>query len=801
MMNQQNQPAGQQGNEDMMRLLFKVLDKWYLVLVCGFIGLLAGWLVNRYTIPIYSVNSQLVSKKYENSKANPLMGAALDGNSMFTRQPDFLLEMALIKSKDNVRETLKRLNFGVSYYVQGRVKLTESYPYGAIHLEWDSSSMRVPYDQMLIIKDVQSDGTYRLVAEDNELNALLAGHQFRFNEWGAFEGFRFKLKTSKRDFQTFNEQEQHFIINSPGALLGYYRSRINLSWTKQNSSLIDVNMTGPNPQKDRDFLNTFFEVVVEHALISKNQYATNSINFIDGLLNDVADSLGRFDQRIDSFQAGNWKYIAGSEHLFEKVEELQKEQLAIGLKERYIDYLEDYLIEHRTEEVFAPNVVGLDIPLLDDLVQKYVEVKLQEKLNKVEANANNPLVNKAVERKARLENNILENIRSMRREFTQNKSELEGNKNNLLANVGNYQSSSRKLTKMNSIYQVNENLYNLLLEKKTEASIARASTTSDYEVVNAPAISYLPLAPNTKKNLMMGGVVGLAIPIGLIVLLAFLNQKLEYREDAERLTGLKTIGTIGESDDRNAAFTRPKGHLAEGFRKLRANLNYLNSSGEGAKTILVTSTIAGEGKSFNSVNLAYTYALAGQRTLLVGADLRKPTLHQFFEVDKSDGLSNYLAGHRGLKEIIRGTACEGLDLVVSGDIPPNPAELLLSDKMEDFLKVARLKYDVIVIDTPPVSLVSDTIPLLPWVDHYLLVTRYNRSIKPSLAHVGEFIPEEYRVHFHLIYNGMPKRKRGYGYGYGYGNYGHGYQYGYGYGSGYYEEEAEKPGWFGRLLKR
>jgi capsular exopolysaccharide synthesis family protein len=336
-----------------------------------------------------------------------------------------------------------------------------------------------------------------------------------------------------------------------------------------------------------------------------------------------------------------------------------------------------------------------------------------------------------------------------------------------------------------------------MLQRRSEAAITQASNTSDIVVLNPPRVGGA-ISPKVNSNYIIGFFAGVLLPFMAFVLLEFLDTRVQSKEDVERITSIPFIGGVGHKSatENLAVFSRPKSAIAESFRALRSNLNYFIGRNEKA-VILVTSSISGEGKTFTSLNLASVYALSGKRTLIVGADMRKPKLFADFDLKNEAGLSNYLAGLADFNSICQRTTYENLDLISGGPVPPNPSELLLSDRMREFIDDARKVYDIVIIDTPPMAIVTDAFVLTPYADHSLFLVRQNYTPKNLMKTVEDYYSTGKLKNISIVLNDISRSGPGYGFGYGYGYaYGYGYSYEYGYlygrkknGAGYYEEES------------
>jgi capsular exopolysaccharide synthesis family protein len=353
-------------------------------------------------------------------------------------------------------------------------------------------------------------------------------------------------------------------------------------------------------------------------------------------------------------------------------------------------------------------------------------------------------------------------------------------------------SKERALLNIQRKYTLNDQLYTFLLEKRAEAGIAKASNVAGNQVLDeARSQGAILISPKSRNNNMTALMIGLMIPLGIIFLIDFFNNKIISRSDVEANTNLPIIGDISHNGRSSniPIIDHPKSVIAETIRGLRTNLQYL-LRGQDKKVILLTSNIGGEGKTFCSLNLSASLAISGKKTLVVGLDLRKPRLNNYFGISNETGLTNYLIEKLEIEETIQQTHIDNLYIASSGPIPPNPAELIETSRMDDFMNYARKHFDYIVIDTPPAAIVADAINLGRYADVAIFVVRQRYSRKESLKYINEIAGSHKMDHVNLVVNDIEKPK-GYAYGYGYG-YGYGYSYGYGYGyggyHGYYDEE-------------
>lgn len=356
----------------------------------------------------------------------------------------------------------------------------------------------------------------------------------------------------------------------------------------------------------------------------------------------------------------------------------------------------------------------------------------------------------------------------------------------------------QELLKIKRKYDLNDNIYTEFLQKRNEAEIVRASNLSDIHFIDpAKDIGGGLIGPKTSVNYVMALFLGILVPLLFVLVIFFINNSIQNSEDISKLTQIPLLGVIGLNKDSGnmAVFEKPKSALSESFRGIRSSLQFLYKKQQvsGSKTLMITSSISGEGKTFCSINIATVFALSEKKTVIVGLDLRKPRLADEFQLKSSLGVVNYLIKQNSLEEITNSTQVPNLDVILSGPIPPNPSELILSDAMKELIDELKQKYDYIVLDTPPVGLVADSLELVQFADVTLYIVRQNYTKKDMITLLNTRLKRGELSNVSIVLNGYENKAK-YGSGYGYG-------YGYGaYSNGYHEEEI-KGGFWKEFLNR
>jgi len=773
---------------DFLKYLLKIVRRWPFIILFFAFSTTLGILYNRYANPVYSIKGQFITKKFTENKS--VIPGLVDAGYFLGGTQEVYEEIPLLKSNDKIEETINRLNFRVSYFAQGYVKTVEQKSGNGYQVVIDTlRGGQVPYGVSIFVNK-KTENQFQFNVEGSEQwEDLLEDRDFNYNQRYEIGDWQFEIKGGAGS-ASMDQNKFFFVINKKESLVSEYKRRLNISWKQQGSAILNMSMESVIPEKDIQFMNTYYEVVEELGLKEKNQNLENTINFIDEQMAMISDSIIEFQETIDQLQLENRELTLGSQTIFTKLNELDEQKAEVLLQERYYDYLKSYINQKRSSEVFAPSLIGLDAPLLNDLVNQYIQQKQEDKRYRNSENFKNPLVNREDSMRRRLEKNIFEALRSYREVNREKLQEINQKSNFLMGSMSELQGEMRELNRAKRLFELNQNLFDLFLQRKTEAAISKASATSDYQLIEAPSYSNNPVRPNSERNMVVAMVLGLLLPVVFFFIKDFTNPRIMDRDDLDRSSDMPLLGNIAHKIDETNSIVkdRPKSLVAESFRALRANMKYLQGKDKKqAKSFMVTSSVSGEGKTFCSLNLAYTLAASGRKTILIGADMRKPNLTDFIEAYPDKGLSEYLAGYAEKDEVVINGETKNLWFVGAGAVPPNPSELLAGDKMNNFMEELRKDFDAIIIDTSPIGLVADAMELLPHVDHTLLIVRQGVSMKQALSMVNGLYNEGKIKPMSVIFNDIQLRRRGYGY---YGGYIYGMGYG-GYGYGYYDEDRLK----------
>lgn len=776
---------------DFKRVLARAIRFWYVVVACLGVAIAIAFYKNRYTQRVYPITASILIKEMQDLSGADL----LYKNSLVDPYRNYLNEPYIIRSYPLMEKVIRDLNFHISLLQEGYIVTSEAYGNLPVKVLWCDPAQIKTGRFVLTLLD---ENTYSLAPFSNRDHEEQA-HVFNLNDSIVYHDFPLCVtRVPGQRFNSFIGKPFILEVKNPTAVAGAYIARLKVAWAEVGAGIINLSLTGTIPEKEIDFLNALISVYAEQDLENKNETASRTVDFISQQLIQIRDSLRTVEYQLERF--GNSSRVKDmsneARRLFDKLEGFEIQRAELTIRQNYFQYLKDYMskADGKMDQIILPSSMGIADPILNSLLTRVVDLQIEIKLYADPERGKNPLIQDRVDRINQLKRDIAEAIRTLESTDKIKMDFLKKQLSDTERELDLLPASERQLISVQRNYSLLENLYVYLMQKLSEASISQAANTSDIVLVNPP-MQGGAISPKPTQNYTIAVVLGFLIPVGFFVLFEILNNKVQSKEDIEKMTTMPFIGGVGHNTSGNnlTVRDRPKSGVAESFRALRSNLNYFTAN-KTKQVFMVSSSISGEGKTFTTINLATVFALSGKKTLIVGADMRRPKIFEDFNCSNATGLSTYLSSMHEFKEVTQQTEIENLYLVSGGPVPPNPSELLLTDRFELFIKTALIEFEYVIIDTPPLALVTDAFVISKFVNHTVFVLRQNYSPKEFVRSIDEFYRSGKLKNMSIMLNDIYKSGLGYGYGQGYMyNYGYSYGYGYGYGSrkkndqGYYEE--------------
>ena len=783
---------------DIKKFLYSVLSNWYLFVISLVVSYAYVYIKNKYVITEYGVNTTIMIKQ-EGRSTESVVG----GLQLFNQNKNLQNEMKLMKSSLLVSRAMKELDFSFSYFLKGRFTDAELYrnsPFIAIP---DTINGMPDYLRISIMIDNPESYTITNIGETETKIKM------KFGQVYAAGGVNFLLKSVPEHIGEGVGKKYYFYKQDHNSLTNAYKSRLNIQIYADNSSILWLWMQGPVPAKDADFLNKVVELYIKMDLEEKNHIAINTIRFIDNQLGGVEDSLSRAENNLQNYRMSTQilNIPDESKKLYEELEAIQTEKTGVITKTRYYQYmLKEIKEKNNLDGIVAPSNIGINDPFLFNQVTKLIELYNQRDIMNYSIKGNIAAMDVLNIKTQKTRDALIQNLTKTLEgtEFTLN--DLDKRFSDVMKQMASLPENERRMLGFQRKFTLNDNLYTFLLQRRAEAGMTKASNQTDIKVLDQADASSATVMHSNRSNTSTSIILGLIIPLILVIVKDYFNIIIRDRSDIESKVDVPVISSIGHNEklQKIPVYTSPKSIISESFRVLRTNLQYLLIE-KNQKVVLITSTVSGEGKTFCAVNLASIIAMSNNKTLLVGLDLRKPQIQKIFGLNSDIGMSTYLIQKNTFEEIVTATHIEGLDIVLSGPIPPNPAELIETKHMNEFFEEARKRYDYIIVDTAPVALVTDALLLTKYVDANIYVVRQDYSNKNVLKLITELHQHKSVENLSILLNDVRistnyGSKYGYRYGYRYG-YGYGYGYGNGYQNGYYgEDDKDQRKWYDKIFK-
>lgn len=701
-------------------------------------------------------------------------------------------QIRVIKSREIIARTLERLDYDVSFFIEGRLKTEEEVDYIPFRVDAFEVNNKKWYNQPIYIDELSHSGIQVHIGEEDQKQS----YTIPFLDTTSLDGLKIFIRPSRylaNNLYGMQEINYYFKIYSKASLVSRYQSRISVE-NEENTSILSVEIQDELPKRAVQLLDTLTTVYIDYSLESKFKINENTLKFIDRQLDEIIIILSGIEDTLDRYKSNNaiLDLPKESEEYFEKMISMDEKKREWKLMLNDLNKLEDYIESLNTQdEKVLPS--SYYISEKDDFLQQALKelYTLQIKKNATQSSATkqNIRYRRVVDEIDLMKEDILVYISNSKKAII---NRIRG----FAEQVGQYQSiikqmpqKERGLLKINRRLQVNEKMYLYLLEKKANTIIAKAGIVSETKVIEKARSTGLK-SPNKLRYIIIFVVVGIAVSGLYVFIKELFYRKIKTLEELERLTSLPILGQVYHLKNYSGIqqiIKQPKSRLAEAFRSIRAKIAFMKGEGEKANKILISSIGPGEGKTFNSINMAIAIAQANKKVLLVELDMHKPRIYKAFGEESVNGLSAYLSGKSTIDEIIKSSKYENLDLALCGAIPPNPSDLLELNSMKQFFSSIEQEYDYVIVDTPPIGLISDTLVLQKYVDVnvFVLNTRYSR--KREVDFIEKIVEENNLKNVGLVLNGVKVSKWRYYYAkYGYG-YSYGYGYGYGYGHGYLDE--------------
>ncbi|WP_066627113.1 GumC family protein [Labilibacter marinus] len=793
---------------DIKAFLFKMLAKWRWFLLFGIIGSGIGMYLSKSTSPTFEVNSTvLVNEESANMGMSAMFeDVGLGGKSNIENH------LLMLQSYTLVREALGNLSLNVSWYKRGLLIDKSLYKNSPYIIQQDESKVNlegvkinvIPISNKLCTISVKDKVSIKGIVTHIEFEEIIEygvpyeSDFFNFTIISTEEPVKLENKVEEFSIQNLlisrvNVDSYYFCFNDLEGMAKSYQRNTSVALASKKAEGINLTVKDVNPIRGVDFLNELVKVYMDYGLSQKNRTSENTVNFIDAQLIQLVDSLDLAGKNFTEFRSKNGIVNLSQEAdlVVEKLEELESQRAAVNQRVDYYRSLQSYMgSAERADLIVAPSVMGITDVALNSQLVRLTELYNRKSNWSFVAKENNPgmlMIDQEINSTLQ---SLEENLKNLLINSEQELKSFDVRISRINMELAGLPQTEQELINIKRSFDLNNELYTFLLEKRAEAAITTASNVPDAYVLDpARYESAVQVGPKTMINLIIGLIGGLAIPFLFIVIGDYFNETIQSKEEIEKSLKVPFVGEVAHNKYKTElpVYEYPRSGIAENFRGLRIGMQHIYKDFD-HRVIAVHSMFPGEGKSFSAVNLAASIASDHKKVLLIGCDLRKPRLHDIFNDRNDKGLSSYLVGEDNFDDIIIQTEFENLCYASSGPIPPNPSALIGNGKMEAFIEKAKQYFDFVVMDNAPVTLVADGILAGKHANVNLFILRQGYSNRNQIKYINNIGADQRVKNVGVVFNDTVYT------GYGYSSYGN-----YNYGYGYYEDDDKKKGLKKRLF--
>lgn len=754
------QVYGAENQPNLRVILLRYLKHWKWFVLSLLLAGAGAYIYLIYQTPIYKIQASLLIK--DDKKG-------LDGENIL-KEMDILKpkktvenEIEIIKSYTLMDKVVNHLNLDVQYFRPTKTVDEEVYGELPVRLvvERPLSSL---YDDKLQLSFV--DGSHvRINDQTYPVNQSIKTPYGRLRVFA-----RQPLKASLEPIKVAVSPRTETV----NALL----KNLTVETTSKASTVLQITLEEAVPAKGEALLKQLIEEYNQAAVVDKNLVAASTLDFIEERLRLISGELTNVEKDVESYKTseGITDLSIQAQTFLQTVQANDAQLNQVNIQLSSLSDIERYVNSKADSRGTTPATLSLSDPVLLGLVTKISELELQRDVLARTTSERNPLLQSLDSQIKSTKESISENIQTIKQQLTSTKSQLGSTNRKLESMVRTVPHKERALLNITRQQAIKNNLYTYLLQKREETALSYASTLPDSRTVDLPRHEKDPIKPVRKMTFMLFGLIGLLLPVGALAAKDMLNNRVVRRSDVEDVSRVPILGEVVKSDGKKAlvVVSKSRSVIAEQIRALRTNLQFLRSNPNGSQVLLFTSSISGEGKSFMSMNIGASLALVDRPTVILEMDLRKPKLHMSLGMRNAVGISNYLIGEATLDDVLQ--PIDGFPnyfLISSGPLPPNPSELLNGPYLAKLFEELRARFEYVIVDSPPIGLVTDAQVIAPFADATLYMVRHDITPKTYLKMVDSLYKENRFHNLNVILNAVGD--------------GESYYYSYSYG-GYYEDD-------------
>ena len=757
---------------DLRKWGWKIISHWWLFLICLGIAIPAGQAYLRYATPEYVTSAKLLVKGVEGANAFSEISILSDGLNGGSSGKNLTNEIEILRSRPLLTKVVEKLGINVTYYRLGQFRNTELYKDSPVLLS-DYTLKGNQEDFSFYIKIDNNQGFEFSLEEDEE------GKKHSFGEFFENDYGKFLIKQNNSTTELIPGDYQ-VIVTKAESVANFYKNSLSIELVggQRVTSILELKLVDPTPSKAVDILNTLIVVYNEEEIVDNNVTLKNTVGFVSKRIVSLSAELDSIESNIEDYKsANNIITETAASSLGFSLGELRvslAKLTELELEQELFIALEINLTNH-PENLIPTNVSG-DFPVLAGLIEEYNQLFLNRKRIANTVSNENPLISQYNTRLEDLRGLIRTSLSNHQRNLEIPVNQAKRDIEELKGDLGTVPSVEKVLIEKLRMQSIKENLYLYLLQKKEETELSLAISTANIRTIEPARSSSGAIFPNKKLTGLASAALGLIFPLLIIVLLEVLKTTTHNEDTIKSLTSVPIMGRIPHYKNNEEVLLKPaeRSIRAEMFKLLRTNLNFSNVDKK-KQVFAITSSTSGEGKSTTAINLGMTLSLTNKKVVVVDMDLRKPKISQYLKTQTTAGVTNFLISDANLPDIINSLdGYPNFNFIASGPVPPNPTEMIMSERTGTFIDQLKKDFDYVIIDCPPIGVVTDGLLLRSYLTNMLYVIRHKRTKKESLRNMEEQFQNGELVNPSIIINDIKvdSSNRAYG-GYNSG-YGHGY---------------------------
>jgi capsular exopolysaccharide synthesis family protein len=761
--------------KDLFALLFKY--KWSII----FLTLLSTLLIFIYLYFQFSIYRSSALIEVKSNSPRSIISEGLSSESSAIGKEKIDKEIEILQTFYINNKVLDKINFNILYFIDSDFKKVEIYKDIPIAVE----DIAI-FDTKVLgkkIKIIPKDDGYHIDTSKSFFSKFKKYNPFykKDKELHLDNSKLYKYNTIiETDYFALNIKKLHKLKNPIYiVLLGdnkhifdSIKDNLVISQVTKFAPLIRVEFEDNVLERADKYVNTLIDIFIQQSIEDKGKKTEKIIEFIDQELVKTKLKLDEYESKLEEYKIKHnaiQPALQGTTYI-NQLSKIENQLSEYSLKAKLISNILNMAKKKESIDTITTSLMKLDDQPTMSLINKLQEIQIKEEELRAKYSYKHPSLRPIKKQIYHIRKNIIKNIKNLQLRVNQKIANIKKLKKSYKTKLNSLPTKEKRLVGLKRDYEVSSKIYNHLLKKKSENQMVKVATQSDYRVIDyAKNTEAIPIKPKRLFTLILGMLLGLIFGIIQAYLRNYFDDKIQSKYELEDATTLPIYGILPEVKKgklKMEVIENPKSPYAESFRSLRTNLQFTQNK-NAAQTILVTSTVMGEGKSTTTANLSAIFHLAGYKCIVINLDMRKPTLHRYFNVSNSIGMSTYLSGKNDIDQIIQTSEYDNLDVITSGPIPPNPSELIMRDRMKELIEHLKGEYDYIFIDSAPLGLVTDTMNLMPFANINLIIFRENYALKSYVKDLNSLVERHNLKRIGLILNGSDMSSGSYGYGYGY----------------------------------